>query len=93
MIDLKSNPFFLDDDAIQWVNTTRDGMTVEEKCGQLFCVLFKEAKESEFEYVYSILSPGGCMYRVVPTERAIDASTALAARSKVPRDRRLLGRG
>ena len=84
MIDLKSNPFFLDDDAIQWVNTTRDGMTVEEKCGQLFCVLFKEAKESEFEYVYSILSPGGCMYRVVPTERAIDASTALAARSKVP---------
>ncbi|MBQ9197405.1 MAG: glycoside hydrolase family 3 protein [Clostridia bacterium] len=84
MIDLKANPFFLDEEAIQWVNATRDGMTVEEKAGQLFCVLFKEAKPEEFDYVYGILSPGGCMYRVIPTERAVAASNALQKRSRVP---------
>lgn len=84
MIDLRAKPFYLDEEAIAWVNATRDGMTVEEKAGQLFCVLFKEAKPSEFDYVYSILKPGGCMYRVVSTDTAIDASTELARRSNIP---------
>ena len=84
MIDLKAPPFYLDDEAVAWVEKTLAGMTVEEKAGQLFCVLFKEAKPEEFDYVYSILSPGGCMYRVVPTARAVAASRALQDRSKVP---------
>ena len=84
MIDLRANPFFLDEEAIDWVCRTRDSMTVEEKAGQLFCVLFKKAEAEEFDYVYSILSPGGCMYRVIPTERAVAASNALQNRSRVP---------
>lgn len=84
MIDLKGNPFFLDDEAIRWVQDTLAGMSVEEKAGQLFCVLFKEAKQEEFDYVYGILSPGGCMYRVIPTQRAVNASQILQKRSKVP---------
>lgn len=84
MIDLKANPFYLDDEAIAWVEQTRDSMTVEEKAGQLFCVLFKEAKPEEFDYVFGILSPGGCMYRVIPTARAVEASNALQKRSRVP---------
>ncbi|MDE6201958.1 MAG: hypothetical protein K2G19_00610, partial [Lachnospiraceae bacterium] len=56
MIDLKANPFYLDEEGIAWVKETLAGMTVEEKAGQLFCVLFKEAKEEEFDYVYNILS-------------------------------------
>ncbi|MCI6433914.1 MAG: hypothetical protein MR828_03975 [Clostridiales bacterium] len=46
MINLKAKPFYLDDAAIDWVNKTRGSLTVEEKAGQLFCVLFKEAKQS-----------------------------------------------
>ncbi|MBQ9210719.1 MAG: glycoside hydrolase family 3 protein [Clostridia bacterium] len=84
MVNLKANPFFLDDAAIDWVNQTRDAMSVEEKAGQLFCVLFKEAKQEEFDYVYSILSPGGCMYRVIPTERAVQATNTLQQRSRIP---------
>ncbi len=84
MIDLKANPFFLDDEAVRWVRETRDRMTVEEKAGQLFCVLFKEAKPEEFDYVYGILSPGGCMYRVVPAARAVAASNTLQRRANVP---------
>ena len=84
MVNLKGNPFFLDDAAIDWVNKTRDAMTTEEKAGQLFCVLFKEAKPEEFDYVYGILKPGGCMYRVVPAQRAAAASNELQKRSKIP---------
>ena len=49
MIDLKANPFYLDDEAIAWVENTLAAMTTEEKAGQLFCVLFKEAKPEEFD--------------------------------------------
>ncbi|MDD3429669.1 MAG: glycoside hydrolase family 3 N-terminal domain-containing protein [Oscillospiraceae bacterium] len=84
MIDLKAKPFYLNEEAIQWVETTLAGMTTKEKAGQLFCVLFKEGKPQEFEYVYSILSPGGCMYRVISTDAAINATNAVRERSKIP---------
>ena len=31
MIDLKAKPFYLDDSDIEWVNSTLNGMTKEEK--------------------------------------------------------------
>ena len=34
--------------------------------------------------MFNILKPGGCMYRVVPTERAIAATQNIYSRSKVP---------
>ena len=85
MIDLKGKPFYLKEEDIAWVEDTLRAMTVEEKAGQLFCVLFKEAKPKEFDYVFQILQPGGCMYRVVPTERAIAATRTLYQRCKTPR--------
>lgn len=84
MIDLHAKPFYLDEESTAWVERTLNRMTVEQKAGQLFCVLFKEAKESELEYVANILEPGGCMYRVVPTDRAIEFSTMLCRRLPVP---------
>ena len=39
MIDLRANPFFLDDEGIRWVSETLASMTVEEKAGQVFCPL------------------------------------------------------
>ena len=83
-IDLKANPFYLDDEAVRWVETTRDAMTLEEKVGQLFCVLFKKAEKEELDYVLNILKPGGCMYRVVPAERAVAFTRDLWARGTVP---------
>ena len=45
MINLWEKPFYLDEEAVAWVEKTRESMTTEEKAGQLFCVLFKEAKK------------------------------------------------
>lgn len=35
-VDLKAKPYYLDDEAVAWVEQTIAGMTVEEKIGQLF---------------------------------------------------------
>ena len=38
MIRMKEKPFYLSEEDIQWVESTRDAMTLEEKAGQLFCL-------------------------------------------------------
>lgn len=83
-IDLRARPFYLDNEAAAWVEHTRDAMTVEDKVGQLFCVLFKQAVPSELEYVLGILKPGGCMYRVVSAERAVSFTQALQGALNIP---------
>ena len=91
MIDLKAKPFNLTDEDICWVESTLSSMTVEEKAGQLFCVLFKTAVPEEFDYVFRILNPGACMYRVVPARNAVSASNTLQARSRIPLLNKALG--
>jgi beta-N-acetylhexosaminidase len=36
MVDLRARPYYLDDEAVKWVEDTIDSMTLEEKIGQLF---------------------------------------------------------
>lgn len=83
-MDLRGNPFYLTEEDIAWVESTRDAMGVEEKIGQLFCVLFKRADPEELEDVFRILSPGGCMYRTVPAQKAITFGNLLRSRTKIP---------
>ena len=83
-IDLTGKPFYLDQEAVSWVEETLAKMDTRQKAGQLFCVLFKECKESEFDYVSGILEPGACMYRVVSVSSAVDASNRLRRSSRIP---------
>lgn len=83
-MDLRGNPFYLTEEDIAWVEATRDAMGVEEKIGQLFCVLFKRADPEELEDVFRVLSPGGCMYRTVPAQKAITFGNLLRSRTKIP---------
>ena len=39
MVNLKAKPFNLNDEQIKWVEDTINGMTVDEKIGQLFVLL------------------------------------------------------
>lgn len=84
MIEWKGNPFFLDNEAITWVEETVAGMSLEEKVGQLFCVLFKHLTDEEFDTINGVLSPGGCMYRVTQAEKAVAMSQRLRDTWKVP---------
>lgn len=36
LVDLRAKPYYLDDEAVDWVEKTIAGMTDEQKIGQLF---------------------------------------------------------
>ena len=52
---LREKPFYLNDEEIAWVQSTLDGMTQEEKIGQLFCVNIREGTVDELEEFYKII--------------------------------------
>ena len=60
MIDLKANPFYLDDEDIAWVASTLASLTEEEKIGQIFCLLQREDGDWQGEADYILkYQPGG----------------------------------
>jgi len=81
---LKRKPFYLNEEKIKWVEQTLKGLSTEEKVGQLFCVNFREGEETEIDYVYNILSPGGCMYRTIPMKKAIEFTERVRKKAKIP---------
>ena len=83
-MNLKNKPFYLNDDDIAWVNETKEKMTLEQKAGQLFCIIFRECELPELDDNFGIMEPGGCMYRAVPLEKAVPFTSALRARTNVP---------
>ena len=67
MVDLKGKPFYLSDEQIEWVFTTSESMSPDEKIGQLF-VDYSEG-ETEESYIKERLSrtkSGGLRYRNLP---------------------------
>ncbi len=84
MIDYKANPFFLDDEKIDWVEKTFESMTLDEKIGQLFCpIVFTKDKKELKEFVES-KHPGGVLYREGPGEELYEAHKALQEYSRIP---------
>ncbi len=62
-IDLKGNPFFLADDQIRWVENTLKSMTLEQKCGQVFCPMGFSNEEKELKHLVQDIGVGAMMYR------------------------------
>lgn len=83
MIDLKGRPFYLNDEDITWVQKTLAEMSIEEKAGQLFCVLLKNDSKETLDYVFNLMNPGGFMYRIMPLKNAINASREVVGRSRI----------
>jgi beta-N-acetylhexosaminidase len=73
-IDLAAAPFHLDDEAIAWVNTVRDGFSPRDKLAQLFVLLERGTPDEVAEEVRSF-KPGG-ITRIYSAD--LDAEIALA---------------
>ena len=84
MINLRANPFFLDDAAIQWVEDTMASMTDEEKLEQLFFPIGYSANEGYLQYELLNRHPGGIMFRPGKTEELFGAHTYLQEHTKIP---------
>ena len=49
-VDMRAKPYYLDDEAVQWVEDTIASMSLEEKIGQLF---FNMGSSRTEEYLMS----------------------------------------
>lgn len=83
-INLREKPFYLDDEAIAWVEQTRERLSLEDKVGQLFCVLYRQGTQEEIDRIGRVLKPGGAMYRSISMERAVRLTNQLQAQSDLP---------
>ena len=66
MIDLRANPFYLNDEQVAWVENTLAGMTLEEKAGQVICPMGASDDEGMLRHWICDLGIGGMMYRTGP---------------------------
>lgn len=84
MVDLKSKPFYLDDEQIKWVNETRDAMTDQEKAEQLFCPLMFSDDENVLKGIISSHNFGGVMFRTGQAAKVQRNLNEMQKVSKVP---------
>ncbi len=83
-IDLKSNPFFLDDEDIKWVEETREKMSTDEKIGQLFFPIGYTTNQDYLRYGLLGVKPGGVLFRPGPKQEMYDTHKFLQENSEVP---------
>lgn len=81
---LKLNPFFLSDKQIQWVKDTLTSMTVEEKIGQLFCLITYSSDEGYLRELVTKYKAGGVMGRPQPMEDVLKFTSLMHKESKIP---------
>ena len=88
MLDIKSKPFYLDDDAAQWVADTLASMDDDEKIGQLFIHMMipsgEHVQDDNLEKIAKSWRLGGIMFR--PGEKDIIRRTSenLQEKSRIP---------
>lgn len=84
MLDLKANPFFLDDGKVEWVYDTLAEMSTEEKIGQMFCPVGGNTEESFLKEFLEEYKPGAIMYRPMPAAEIRRTHRFLQEHSRIP---------
>ena len=83
-VDLQAAPFNLDGDAIAWVESTIDSMSLEEKIGQLF---INHNNDYSPEYLDGVLEQyhvGGMRYRPGPSAEVQEHIRYAQSKTRVP---------
>lgn len=84
-VNLKAKPFELTDDQVEWVEATIEGMTLEEKLGQLFLPMAVEAPEDVLaKYDRMGLRPGGVLLRSGTAAQTREKIAAFQRHAKIP---------
>jgi beta-N-acetylhexosaminidase len=84
MVNLKEKPFYLNEEQIEWVSTTLEKMTLEEKCGQLFCEVVWGEESKHADRIFEHMQPGGVMFRDLQAEAVHRLTNRCQSRSRVP---------
>ncbi|MBQ3355648.1 MAG: glycoside hydrolase family 3 protein [Oscillospiraceae bacterium] len=84
MIELKAKPFYLDDEAALWVQQTLEGMTDEEKLGQLFVPIGYSGEPGYLDQFINRFHIGGIMYRCGEAAEMQKTHRYLQEHSRIP---------
>ena len=84
MVDLKANPFFLDEEKEKWVKETLASLSLEEKIGQMFCPIGGNIEEEFLKGFLEEFKPGAMLYRPMPAADVQKTHRFLQENSKVP---------
>ena len=83
-MNLKATPFNLSDSQVDWVLKTLEGMTTEEKIGQLFCLITYTDNEDYLKYLAAELKVGGVMLRTMGKEEIKNTVNILQQSAEIP---------
>lgn len=84
MVDLKKQPFYLSTQQIKWVEDTLKKLSMEQKAGQLFCVMGGDYPLEQLKEMVRQSRVGGILYRPAPAEEIRAQYEELDAVASVP---------
>lgn len=67
-IDLTARPFYLNPEEIDWVNKTKQALSVEQKIGQLFCVMGQDYTLEQLQDMVARQGVGAVLFRPAPAK-------------------------
>ncbi len=83
-INMKENPFFLDEEAQEWVLDTWKKMSLEQKCGQVFCPMGLGNDPELLKHLTQDIGVGGLMYRADTAKNIQQTHRMLQEFSDIP---------
>ncbi len=83
-VDLTKKPFYLDEEAISWVQNTIESMTIEEKIGQLFINLGSSSEEGYIRNLVENYHIGGARFTETDSKKVFLQNQCYQKYSKVP---------
>lgn len=83
-IDMGAKPFFLDGEAQRWVLDTLNSMSLEQKCGQVFCPMGFSSDTEILRHLTKEIGVGGLMYRADAAEHIQETHRKLQELSEIP---------
>ncbi|MBE5910133.1 glycoside hydrolase family 3 protein [Pseudobutyrivibrio sp.] len=81
---LKNAPFSLNDSQIEWVKTTIEKMSDEEKIGQIFCPISGDTEPEKIKAFVDEFHPGGVLYRPMPAKVIQNCHRSFQENSDIP---------
>ncbi len=84
MVDMKAKPFYLSDEDCKWVEETIQGMTIEEKIGQLFFNMGSSRDEDYLKMTVEKYHIGGIRYNPAPAAAVHEQNRILQENSRIP---------
>ncbi|MCM1037765.1 MAG: glycosyl hydrolase family 3 [Ruminococcus sp.] len=83
-MDLTARPFFLNEEEINWVNKVKQSLTVEQKIGQMFCVMGQDYTIEQLQDMVSGQGVGAILFRPAPAKDIREWYEKLDAAAVVP---------